>query len=293
MNDLWNEKEAIRLKAVHDLEILDTPPESDFDELVKLAAMIFDVPISTVTIVDAHRQWFKAAVGLSVTETPRDISFCTHAIESETPLLVSDTSKDARFSNNPSVINDPYLGFYAGVPLRNSQNLAIGTFCIMDKTPRELSAREIEILQIFANQVMKLLELRYQRNQLKKLIVERDTMNKSLLESEQRWKYALEGSGDGVWDWDIKTNKFFLSKRWKEMLGYDENDLSEDYDTMMSLIHEDDVANMLKKLKTHLANPSEEFKVEFRALRKDGDWQWILSRWGVVQSDAEGNLREW
>jgi len=288
MNDLWNEKEAIRLKAVQDLEILDTPPESDFDELVKLAAMIFNVPISTVTIVEAHRLWFKAAVGLSVTEMPRDISFCTHAIESEMPLLVADTSKDGRFSNNPSVINDPHLGFYAGVPLRNSQNLAIGTFCIMDKTPRELSAREVEILKIFANQVMKLLELRYQRNQLKQLVFERESINKNLLESEQRWKYALEGTGDGVWDWDIKTNNFFLSKRWKEMLGYDENDLSEDYDTMMSLIHQDDVANFLKKLKTHLANPSEEFEVEFRALRKDGDWQWILSRGGVVQSDAEG-----
>jgi len=288
MNDLWSEQEAIRLKAVHDLEILDTPPESDFDELVKLAAMIFNVPISTVTIVDGHRQWFKAAVGLSVTETPRDISFCTHAIESEVPLLVTDTSKDARFSNNPSVINDPHLAFYAGVPLRNSQNLAIGTFCIMDKTPRELSERELEILKIFANQVMKLLELRYQRNQLKQLVFERDAINRNLLESEQRWKYALEGSGDGVWDWDIKTNNFFLSKRWKEMLGYDENDLSEDYDTVMSLIHEDDEANMLKKLKTHLANPSEEFKVEFRALRKDGDWQWILSRGSIVQSDAEG-----
>lgn len=288
MNDLWNEKEARRLEAVQDLEILDTAPESDFDDLVKLAAMIFNVPISTVTIVDAHRQWFKAAVGLSVRETPREISFCTHAIESEEPLIIPNVSEDPKFSTNPLAVDEPHLAFYAGVPLRNSQNLAIGTFCIMDKTPRKLSERELEVLKVFANQVMKLLELRHQRNQLKKMIIERDKVNKSLAESEQRWKFALEGSGDGVWDWDIKNHTVFLSKRWKEMLGYSNEELPNDYDAWISLIHEDDVANVLKKLKTHLANPAEEYKVEFRALRKDGSWQWLMTRGVVVQWDEDG-----
>src|SRR5690606_27448639 len=151
---------------------------------------------------------------LAVKETPRDISFCTHAIETPNPLVIPDVSQDPRFSNNPLAINEPHLAFYAGVPLRNSQNLAIGTFCIMDTTPRKFSDHELEILSVFGNQVMNLLELRYQRNQLKELTAEREIINKNLAESEQRWKYALEGSGDGVWDWDIKTNHVFFSRRW-------------------------------------------------------------------------------
>lgn len=289
MNDFLNEQEVRRLEAVQDLEILDTAPESDFDDLVKLAAAIFNVPISTVTIVDSHRQWFKAAVGLAVTETPRDISFCTHTIETEAPLVVPDTSKDPRFSINPLVLDEPQLGFYAGVPLRNSQNLAIGTFCIMDKAPRELSERELDMLKVFANQVMKLLELRHQRNQLSKMIIERDEINKSLAESEQRWKYALEGAGDGVWDWDINTNQTFFSKRWKAMLGYEDQDLTNEYDTWMSLVHEDDLADVMKKLKSHLENPSEEYRTEYRMLRKDGEWQWVMARGVVVQWDDDGN----
>lgn len=292
MNDLSNGQEARRLKAVQDLEILDTPAETDFDDLVKLAALIFKVPISTVTIVDSHRQWFKAAVGLAVKETPRDISFCTHAIETPNPLVIPDVSQDPRFSNNPLAINEPHLAFYAGVPLRNSQNLAIGTFCIMDTTPRKFSDHELEILSVFGNQVMNLLELRYQRNQLKELTAEREIINKNLAESEQRWKYALEGSGDGVWDWDIKTNHVFFSRRWLEMLGYSEGDLSNDYEAWHSIVHEDDIANVLKKLKTHLANPTEQFEAEFRALRKDGEWQWVMSRGVVVQwNDAQKPAR--
>ena len=128
--------EARRLAAVKSADILDTAAESDYDDLVKLAALIFHVPISTVTIVDSHRQWFKAAIGLSIKETDRNISFCTHVVDQNQNLVVENTSHDPRFANNPLVVHEPKLGFYAGVPLRTSDNSAIGTFCIMDKYPR-------------------------------------------------------------------------------------------------------------------------------------------------------------
>jgi diguanylate cyclase (GGDEF)-like protein/PAS domain S-box-containing protein len=288
MADSRVDQEAKRLKAVHDLQILDTPPESDFDDLVKLAALIFKVPISTITIVDGHRQWFKASLGLPFRETPRDISFCSHTIEAEAPFVVPDAMKDPRFSSSPLVAGEPYLGFYAGVSLRNPQNLAVGTFCIMDKIPRNLSERELKILALLGHQVVKLLELRYQRNQLKQLIEQRDKINKNLQESEQRWKFALEGSGDGVWDWDIQTNTVFFSDRWKEMLGYQSQDISNDYDAWLSLIHQDDIGMVLNKLKVHLADPTEQYKSEFRALRKDSEWQWVMSRGLVVQWDDAG-----
>ena len=201
--------EVKRLKAVKNLEILDTDAESDFDELVTLASKIFKVPISTVTILDAHRQWFKAAIGLNVKETERDISFCTHAIQQHEPLVISDTSLDTRFSQNPLVLDEPHLAFYAGVPLRTSDDSAVGTFCIMDKKPRDLSPDELDILKVLANQAMKLLELRAQRNSFRDLVKEKESINKKLKDSEQRWQFALEGSGDGVWDWNIDTKPIF------------------------------------------------------------------------------------
>ena len=179
-----NDYEARRMGSVKSLDILDTPPESDYDDLVKLAALISHVPISTVSIVDSHLQWFKEAIGLATRETDRDISFCTHVVDQNENLVVENTKEDPRFADNPFVTHVPLLGFYAGVPLRTSDNNAIGTFCIMDQSPRKFSAQELETLKVLANQAMKLLELRIER--------------KKLRESEQRWKFALEGAGDGV-----------------------------------------------------------------------------------------------
>lgn len=288
MNDSKLEHEERRMGAVRSLEILDSAPETDFDDIVRLATLIFKVPISTVTILDAHRQWFKAAIGMPVKETPREISFCTHAIEQLDPLVVEDTTIDERFANNPLVTQSPHFGFYAGVPLRNYDNLAVGTFCIMDTVPRELSAPELEILTILANQVMKLLELRFERNRLKHLVIERDRLYSDLHESEQRWKFALEGAGDGVWDWDIKTDQVFFSKRWKEMLGYNDSDVPNHYKTWLSLIHPEDRAYTLENLKSHLDKKSEVFRAEYRALCKNNTWVWILSRGVVVEWDADG-----
>jgi len=202
--------ELNRLSAVRKLEILDSENEKDFDDLVSLAVLVFEVPISTVTIMDSYRQWFKASVGLNVKETPRDISFCNHTIQQFEPMIVPDASLDSRFVNNPLVTGDPHLAFYAGVPLLNSDNLAIGTFCIMDSKPKQLTAKQIEILNAIANQVVKLLELRAERNKYRDLVLEKDIVNKELAEIKQRWQFAIEGSGDGVWDWNIQTNQTFF-----------------------------------------------------------------------------------
>ncbi|MDP2246798.1 MAG: diguanylate cyclase, partial [Nitrosomonadales bacterium] len=240
-------------------------------------------------ILDGHRQWFKAAVGLSVRETPREISFCTHAVESSEPMVVADASKDPRFSSNSLVINEPHLAFYAGVPLRNSDDLAIGTFCIMDHAPRVLSDHEMTILRVIANQVMKLLELRYERQSLKTLAADCEQLNENLKDSEQRWKFALEGAGDGVWDWNLKTNVVFFSRRWKEMLGYVEGELPSHYKNWLEIVHKDDTSSVMESLNKHLENRSESFSAEFRAQCKDGRWLWVLSRGIVVEWDASGS----
>lgn len=288
MNDSWNEKEARRLQAVRELEILDTAPEADFDDIVRLATMVFKVPISTVTILDAHRQWFKAAIGLDVRETARDISFCTHAIEQTDPLIVEDARKDKRFAKNPLVVGSPHLGFYAGVPLLNSENLAIGTFCIMDRMSRVLTDEEIDILKILANQVMALLELRHERNWLKQLLAELDRIYKTLRESEQRWSFALEGAGDGVWDWKVGTDEVFFSKRWKAMLGYEEDEFPNHYQSWRAIIHPEDIKQTVANLQNHLDGNSESFRIEYRIRCKDDSWLWVLARGLVVERDNAG-----
>lgn len=280
--------EQNRLEAVRNLEVLDTANESDFDDLVGLAAMIFEVPISTVTILDSRRQWFKAAVGLTVKETARDISFCTHAIQQYDPLIVPDTKYDPRFAKNPLVINEPHLAFYAGVPLRTSDDLAVGTFCIMDTTPKQLSTHQVGILKILANQAIKLLELRIERNKYRDLVIEKELINKQLDESKQRWQFALEGSGDGVWDWDIENNHCFYSTKWKEMLGYADDNLPNNPETWLSLIHKEDLPKVKQKLNDYFSNNSFEYKFEHRVLCKDQTYKWILTRGMVVERGISG-----
>lgn len=160
MNSVQSKNEKRRLEVLWKYDILDTPSESAFDNLAELAAEICGAPIATITFVDENRQWFKAKVGLSASETSRDISFCAHAILSGDLLIVPDAMKDNRFANNPMVVGEPNIRFYAGAPLITSEGHALGALCIIDKTPRELSAAQQQMLQLLARHVVALLELR-------------------------------------------------------------------------------------------------------------------------------------
>lgn len=283
--------EQMRLDAIRNLEILDTSAEDDFDDLVKLAATIFEVPISTLTILDAQRQWFKASVGLSVRETPRNISFCTHAIEQSEPLVVTNALQDERFANSPLVKQDPHVSFYAGITLKTADDLALGTFCIMDKKPRELTPNQLDILKILANQATKLLDLRLERNKYRDLLIEKELVNRALQKTEQRWKLALESVGDGVWDWDVNSDKVVFSNTWKRMLGYAEHELTNHKETWLSLIHQDDVEKSMQGLSDHLSKKTPEYRLEYRLLCKDGSYKWILTRGMVTEWNQDGTAK--
>lgn len=139
--------EAMRLKALRDLLILDTPPEERFDRISAFAAREFSVPIALVSLVDHDRQWFKSSFGLDdVQETPRDISFCGHAVAMAKTLIVPDALADPRFADNPMVVGQPYVRFYAGALLRLPYGLVMGTLCIMDRRPREFDKLDEAIL---------------------------------------------------------------------------------------------------------------------------------------------------
>lgn len=153
-----NERERIR--AIQRLNILDTDPENVFDDLTKLAAHICDTPISLMSFVDSDRQWFKSHYGLTVEQTERDISFCSHTILGDDLLEVRDTSQDDRFHDNPFVTGESQVKFYAGFPLKTSEGLGLGSLCVIDHRPRQLSAHQIEALKIIGRQIVHLLELR-------------------------------------------------------------------------------------------------------------------------------------
>jgi len=145
--------EETRLNTLRSLNILDTPAEERFDRLTRIAKRIFGVPIVLVSLVDENRQWFKSRVGLSVSETPRDISFCGHAILSNEIFIIPDATKDGRFADNPLVVNGPHIRFYAGCPLLSPNGSKLGTLCIMDRKPRSLSEEDLEILKDLASMV--------------------------------------------------------------------------------------------------------------------------------------------
>ncbi len=139
-----------RIAALKELNVLDTPSEERFDRLTRMAKNSFDVPISLVSLVDSQRQWFKSCVGLPVRETARDISFCGHAILGDEPFIIPDTHNDIRFADNPLVLNEPNIRFYAGIPLKAATGEMLGTLCIIDTKPRVLNATQIQALQDLA-----------------------------------------------------------------------------------------------------------------------------------------------
>ncbi|MGK2947854.1 MAG: diguanylate cyclase [Acidimicrobiales bacterium] len=139
-----------RVASLRALDLLDTPPEERFDRITRLAQRLFGVPMATVTLVDEDRQWFKSRIGIDVAETPRSESFCGHAIASGEALLVADARLDERFVDNPSVLDDPNIRFYAGIPLSAPDGARVGTLCVMDDVPREIDPDDVAALEDLA-----------------------------------------------------------------------------------------------------------------------------------------------
>ncbi|SLN66000.1 putative sensor histidine kinase pdtaS [Roseivivax jejudonensis] len=147
-----------RLSALHSFEVLDTDPEQEFDDIVKLAAAICETQISVINFIDAERQWFKAETGLGVRETPIATSICAHVILEEDFVEIRDTLEDPRMQDNPLCCGDPGLRFYAGALLKTDEGLPLGTLCVLDYAPRALTPLQRDTLRVLARQVMTLLE---------------------------------------------------------------------------------------------------------------------------------------
>jgi diguanylate cyclase (GGDEF)-like protein len=146
----YPDNEQTRIAKIYGLRLLDTEREERFDRITRIATRIFDVPIALVTLVDANRQWFKSNEGLDVCETPRNVSFCGHAILDDRVLVVNDSLEDVRFHDNPLVVTDPKIRFYAGCPIKVESGEKVGTLCIIDRKPRKFSQQDESILRDLA-----------------------------------------------------------------------------------------------------------------------------------------------
>jgi GAF domain-containing protein len=165
--------ETQRLEALRGYEILDTEPEAAFDDLTFLASYVCQTPVALISLIDADRQWFKSKVGVSAVETSRDIAFCASAILQTDVFIVPDASQDARFADNPLVVADPKIRFYAGAPLI-TEGKALGTLCVVDRVARELRPEQLEALRALSRQVMAQLDLRRNLKRLKSSLKSRD-----------------------------------------------------------------------------------------------------------------------
>ncbi|MEQ8473520.1 MAG: ATP-binding protein [Marinoscillum sp.] len=198
-----NEKK--RLQSLKSLDLLDSLPEVEFDNITKLASQITEMPISLITLVDETRQWFKSKVGMEETETPRDWAFCAHAInQPDEAMVVNDTYNDERFKDNPLTEGKPFIRFYAGMPFKDMHGNPLGTLCVIDDKPNELTADKLESLKILAKHVSTLIQLR--------------TTNLKLAQGQEQYQRSrenivgiIENTDDAIWSVDKNLNFIIIN----------------------------------------------------------------------------------
>lgn len=262
MKALLPDNEVQRLKALHDYDVLDTPSEQAYDDLTLLATQICQTPSAGIILIDENRQWLKSQVGLSFTETSRDIAFCAHAIlHADKVLEVRDAQLDPRFADNPLVTGDPHMRFYFGVPLVTADGLALGTLCVIDRVPRELSESQKHALQVLGRQVMILLELRRSLDEYKRV-------EETLRASEEHFRDLFENAHDLIQSVRPDGSFLYVNRAWREILGYSETEINGL--SLQDIIHPSSLSHCLEIFQRVMAAGEAAELVEAVFLAKDG-----------------------
>lgn len=258
--------EAQRLQELYKYEILDTLPEEDFDDLTLLASQICHTPIALISLLDRDRQWFKSRIGLQAEQTGRDVSFCAHAVASDSLLVVPDATRDKRFMDNPLVQEGPHIRFYAGTPLKTPNGLNLGTLCVIDNKPRDLTDSELRALEALGRQVMSQLELRRTVKDKTEQIEERERIEKELGTSEERYRILFDSATDLIATLTPQGLFQHFNSAWVERLGYKDAELAGK--PILDLLH----PNSRGKFKQSClrGDDSKECRIETVFMTKDG-----------------------
>jgi two-component system, sensor histidine kinase len=214
--------EAQRLAALLDMGILDTEPEAALDGLVACVAQATGAPIALVSLIDQNRQWFKAKVGLEVSETSRDFAFCAHAILADEPLVVCDSESDIRFADNPLVVGDPHVKSYLGVPIKAPGGELIGTVCAIDRKPHQWTQAEVEQVQLLAKVVSALLRQRKAMVDARQLSARVHRLSETLQFEQSMLEKIANLTGVATWYFDIPTNSLIWSTKARQLHGVDD-----------------------------------------------------------------------
>jgi PAS domain S-box-containing protein len=259
--------EVQRLDFLESCQILDTAPESTFDRITDWISRVLGVPIALVSLVDADRQWFKSRVGLEATQTPRSLSFCGHVVADGATLVVEDATSDERFADNPLVLDAPHVRFYAGAPLRTREGLVLGTLCAIDTKSRSLSAADLELLEILADQVTAHLEARAQGSRL--------AQRERELESQRAFfQLSLDLLCTITSDFRFEL----LNPVWHSVLGWTLDELRES--TVIERIHPADLKRVMAEAERLLRDNATTVGFETRFAHKDGRWidlSWVVA----------------
>ena len=270
--------ESDRLRTLHALEILDTPPDESFDRLTRLATQILEVPICLVSLIDEHRQWFKSRQGLEVKETPRDIAFCTYAIQTDAPFIIADALEDSRFRDNPLVTGDPNIRSYAGIPLAMAGDWNVGTLCAIDTKPRQFSDAQIAALHDISRMVVELLELR--------------VLSRSLRESEKRFRDVTDKIPDAIFRYflhpDGSDTIEFMSDACVDLWEYTSEELNKDPTPIWEMIHPEDIMAMRESVEGSAANLSP-WSHRWRISTPSGTLKWVHGR-GTPRRMRDGTV---
>jgi len=212
------ENEQGRRDALRRYAILDTAPEAAFDRVAELAASICAAPIALVSLIDSDRQWLKSKVGLTLSDTPRDVAFCAHAIVERDLFVVSDAAADERFATNPLVTAPPKIRFYAGAPLITPDGFAVGTLCVLDHVPRQLSDQQQQALRVLSSQLVAQLELRKTKDDLSRAQTDASSAGEALRASEEFKSRLVACSRDCIKVLDLEGRLLFMNEGGMEVL---------------------------------------------------------------------------
>ena len=269
----WNER-----------HLLNYENDPRFDRITRLAQRVFSVSTALVSLIHQDRLLFKSCQGLlDANEAPLERSFCSHAILESDYLIVEDALKDARFIDHPMVTAEPFIRFYAGMPLHTPSGQRVGTLCLIDDTPRSLDQDQIALLRDMGAMVEELLKSDIGNH------ASREALAQALQESERRARLVIEGTRVGTWQWNVQTGETLFNERWAQIVGYTLDELSPTtIDTWLDLAHPDDLAHSGALLNAHFRGETESYSCKARMRHKQGHWVWVHDRGQVFDWTPDG-----